>query len=333
MKHITKERTCADAMLELEQLRDGSMPPVNTPALSNPMYDRAYNRFLLEGNVTNTLREGADNEGGYLVPDTFERQIVQAMTEQNVMRRLGTVVQTERTMKFPVAKGFGPADWVPEEGVIPVTEGEFDEVRLEAHKVATTIRVSDELLEDCGFNLEDFLASQFASRIASAEEHAFLYGDGKAKPLGLLHQLDRDVTTEKPGQITVDDLIELIHSIPRPYRKGAVLLMNDTTLRELCKLVDGEGNPIWYENLKKGSPLAILSYRVVTSPAMPGMESGKTPILFGNFRHFLIGDRQHRRIKRLKEVYAQQGQVAYIMSQRVDAKLLDRNAIAALRMK
>ena len=90
--------------------------------------------------------------------------------------------------KYTFDRPFGPADWVPEEGVIPVTEGEFDEVKLEAHKVATTIRVSDELLEDCGFNLEDFLASQFASRIASAEEHAFLYGDGKAKPLGLLHR-------------------------------------------------------------------------------------------------------------------------------------------------
>ena len=333
MKHITNNLTWADAMLELEQLRDGSMPPVNTPTLANPVYARAYDRFLHEGNVTNTLREGADNEGGYLAPDTFERQIVQAMTEQNVMRRLGTIVQTERTMKFPVAKGFGPADWVPEEGIIPVTEGEFDEVRLEAHKVATTIRVSDELLEDCGFNLEDFLASQFASRIASAEEHAFLYGDGKAKPLGLIYQLDREVTTEKAGQITVDDLFNLIHAIPRPYRKGAVLLMNDTTFRQLCKLQDEDGQLIWYENLKKGFPLAILSYRVVTSPAMPDMESGKAPILFGNFRHFVIGDRQHRRIKRLNEVYAQQGQVAYIMSQRVDAKLLDRNAIAALCMK
>lgn len=333
MKHITNNLTWADAMLELEQLRDGSMPPVNTPALANPVYARAYDRFLHEGSVTNTLREGADNEGGYLAPDAFERQIVQAMTEQNVMRRLGTIVQTERTMKFPVAKGFGPADWVPEEGVIPVTEGEFDEVRLEAHKVATTIRVSDELLEDCGFNLEDFLASQFASRIASAEEHAFLYGDGKAKPLGLIYQLDREVTTEKAGQITVDDLFNLIHAIPRPYRKGAVLLMNDTTFRQLCKLQDEDGQLIWYENLKKGFPLAILSYRVVTSPAMPDMESGKAPILFGNFRHFVIGDRQHRRIKRLNEVYAQQGQVAYIMSQRVDAKLLDRNAIAALCMK
>ena len=57
------------------------------------------------------------------------------------------------------------------------------------------------------------------------------------------------------------------------------------------------------------------------------------PILFGNFKHFVIGDRKNRRIKRLNEVHAQQGQVAFIMSQRVDAKLLDKNAVAALKVK
>ena len=333
MKHITKERTCADAMLELEQLRDGSMPPENTPALANPVYARAHDRFLHEGNVTNTLREGADNEGGYLVPDTFECQIVQAMTEQNVMRRLCTVVQTERTMKFPVAKGFGPADWVPEEGVIPVTEGEFDEVRLEAHKVATTIRVSDELLEDCGFNLEDFLASQFASRIASAEEHAFLYGDGKAKPLGLLHQLDREVTTEKPGQITVDDLIELIHAIPRPYCKGGCAADERHDPPRTLQAGGRRRQPHLVREPQKRIPAGDPQLPCRHQPGHARHGGGKAPILFGNFRHFVIGDRQHRRIKRLNEVYAQQGQVAYIMSQRVDAKLLDRNAIAALKVK
>ena len=333
MKHTNEEITWEDALLQLEQVKDGRLPPKDTPTLANPLYARAYTKFLHHGIMTNTLREGSDSEGGYLVPDEFESRIVLAMKEKNVMRRLGTVIPTERTLKIPVAKGFGPADWVPEEGIIPVSEGEFDEVKIEAHKVATTIRVSDELLEDCGFDLEDFIISQFADRIARAEEAAFLYGDGKAKPLGLIHQLDREVTTEAAGKISTDDLLELIHAIPAQYRKGAVLLMNDNTLRQLCKLQDGNGQYIWYENLKKNHPLAILGHRVITSPAMPSIESGKVPILFGSFKHFVIGDRQHRRVKRLNEVHAQQGQVAFIMSQRVDAKLLDKNAVAALKMK
>ena len=333
MKHMNEEITWEDALLQLEQVKDGKLPPKDTPTLSNPLYARAYDKFLHHGTLTNTLREGSDSEGGYLVPDEFEHRILQAMKDKNVMRRLGTVIKTERTLKIPVAKGIGPADWVPEEGFIPVTEGEFDEVKVEAHKVATTIRVSDELLEDCGFDLEAFIISRFADRIASAEEQAFLYGDGKAKPLGLIHQIEHEVVTEETGKISTDDLLDLIHAIPRRYREKGVLLMHDNTLRQLCKLQDDEGQYIWYENLQKGHPLAILGHRVITSPAMPQIESDKVPILFGNFSFYTIGDRQHRRVKRLTEVYAQQGQVAYIMSQRVDAKLLDKDAIASLKVK
>ena len=175
------------------------------------------------------------------MPDEFEKRVVQAMAEKNVMRKLGTVIQTERTMTFPVAKSIGFADWIPEEGVIPVTTGEFDEVKIEAHKVATSIRVSDELLEDSAFDLEGFIIDQFAQRIGDAEEEAFLYGDGVAKPLGLIYQLDREVISEKAGKISTDDLLELKHAIPPMHRKDAVFLMHDTTLRELRKLRTGIG--------------------------------------------------------------------------------------------
>ena len=139
--------------------------------------------------------------------------------------------------------------------------------------------------------------------------------------------------TENVGKISTDDVLELKHAIPPRYRKDAVFLMHDSTLRELFKLRTGEGQYIWYENLKKNIPLCIFSHRVIISPSMPTIDSGKPPILFGDFKHFVIGDRKHRRIKRLTEVHAQHGQVAYLMSQRVDAKLLDRNAIAALKVK
>ena len=330
---MSKRMTVKDAQLRLDQLKNGKIPSKEVPTLANPIYAKAYEGFLKHGSACNTLREGSDGEGGYLVPDEFERRVVQALTEKNVLRKLGTVIQTERTMTFPVAKGIGPADWIPEEGVIPVTTGEFDEVKLDAHKVATSIRVSDELLEDSAFDLEGFIIDQFAERIGDAEEEAFLHGDGIAKPLGLIYQMDREVTTEKARTISTDDLLDLKHAVPPKYRKDAVFLMHDSTLRELRKLQTGNGQYVWYENLKKNLPLAIFGHRVFTSPSMPSIDSGKLPILFGNFKHFVIGDRKHRRIKRLTEVHAQQGQVAYIMSQRVDAKLLDRNAIAALKVK
>ena len=330
---MDKKMTVKDAELRLEQLKNGKIPPKEVPTLANPMYAKAYDGFMKHGTTCNTLREGSDGEGGYLVPDEFEHRIVQAMAEKNVMRKLGTVMQTERTMTFPIGKGIGFAEWVPEEGEFPIVAAEFDEVKLGAHKVATSIRVSDELLEDSVFNLEEFIIKEFAKRIGEAEEAAFIHGDGIAKPLGIIHQLEREVITEKAGKISTDDLLDLKHAIPTRYRKDAVFLMHDSTLRELFKLRTGEGQYIWYENPKKNIPLAIFSHRVITCPSMPTIDSGQMPILFGDFKHFVIGDRKHRRIKRLNEVHAQQGQVAYIMSQRVDAKLLDRNAVVALKVK
>ncbi len=132
-------------------------------------------------------------------------------------------------------------DHIPEEGVIPIVAAEFDEVKLGAHKVATSIRVSDELLEDSVFDLEEFIIKEFAQRIGEAEEAAFIHGDGLAKPLGIIHQLEREVITEKAGKISTDDLLELKHAIPSKYRKDAVFLMHDSTLRELFKLRTGEG--------------------------------------------------------------------------------------------
>ena len=330
---MDKKMTVKDAELRLDQLKNGKIPPKEVPTLANPMYAKAYDGFMKHGTTCNTLREGSDGEGGYLVPDEFEHRIVQAMAEKNVMRKLGTVMQTERTMTFPIGKGVGFAEWIPEEAEIPIVAAEFDEVKLGAHKVATSIRVSDELLEDSVFDLEESIIKEFAKRIGEAEEEAFIHGDGLAKPLGIIHQLDREVITEKAGKISTDDLLDLKHAIPTRYRKDAVFLMHDSTLRELFKLRTGEGQYIWYENPKKNIPLAIFSHRVITCPSMPTIESGQPPILFGDFKHFVIGDRKHRRIKRLNEVHAQQGQVAYIMSQRVDAKLLDRNAVAALKVK
>ena len=330
---MNKTMTVKDAELRLEQMKNGKIPPKEVPTLANPMYAKAYDGFMKHGTTCNTLREGSDGEGGYLVPDEFEHRIVQAMAEKNVMRKLGTIMQTERTMTFPIGKGIGFAEWVPEEGEFPIVAAEFDEVKLGAHKVATSIRVSDELLEDSVFDLEEFIIKEFAKRIGEAEEAAFIHGDGIAKPLGIIHQLEREVITEKAGKISTDDLLDLKHAIPSKYRKDAVFLMHDSTLRELFKLRTGEGQYIWYENPKKNIPLAIFSHRVITCPSMPTIESGKPPILFGDFKHFIIGDRKHRRIKRLTEVHAQQGQVAYIMSQRVDAKLLDRNAVVALKVK
>ena len=330
---MSKTMTVKDAQLRLDQLKNGKIPPKETPTLANPMYQKAYDGFLRFGSLCNTLREGKDGAGGYLVPDEFEKKIVNALAEKNILRKISTVKQTRRNLKIPCATGTGHACWVPEEGEIPETSGEFDEINLGAYKLATMTRVTDELLEDSGFDIEDFIAKEFALRLGQAEEEAFLDGDGIGKPLGLMRQLSRVAVSENAGYITMDDVIDLQHSIEPRYRENAVFLMSDNAVRELRKYRTVGIRNVWEGDMQNDAPVKLLGVPVITCRPMPKVESGSMPVLYGDFSHFMIGDRDHRSVKRLNELYARQGLVGYTVSERVDAVLLDKRAIAGLKVK
>ena len=325
--------TVQDVQLRLDQLKEGSLPVQDTPVLASGLYARAYDGYLHHGTICNTLREGTDSEGGYLVPDEFEHRIVKAMKEKNVLRSLATVIPTKRLLKIPVAVGEGQAYWVPEEGLIPSSDCRFDQLQLDAHKLGCMIRVSDELLEDSAFDIAGYIAGSFAERLSAAEEEAFLDGDGNGKPLGLMRQLERMVETQNAGEITVDDIVDLQYSIPEPYRKNAVFLMSDATVRELRKIRTAFDRNIWEDELTKETPTKLLGVPVIVCDALPAPESGSMPVLFGDFSRFVIGDREHRSIKRLNELYARNGQVGFQVCERVDAILMDKRVMAGLKVR
>ena len=322
-----------DAMIRLDLLKDRNMP-LDTPGkTASPVYNRAYADYLSAGTVCNALKEGSDAAGGYLVPDEFEHKLIQALEEQNVLRRISSVVTTTHDLKIPVALGIDNATWVPEGAMIPVTEGQFGSVAIGAYKLATAVLCSDELLEDAGFDVEAYIAEAFSHRLGTAEEEAMISGDGKAKPLGLLKQVETGTLTEDAGSINADDLLDLILSVPAGYRKKGVFLMNDATEGHLRKIKLYHGRSIWEDDMERDVPTTLLGYPVIICKSMPDVASGNTPILFGDFQHYLIGDRGHRSIKRLNERYADHGQVGFYISQRMDARLIDRNAIKSLKVR
>ena len=293
------------------------------------------NRVATPG-VMNALQVGTDSEGGYLVPDEYERTLVQGLEEENVLRSLCTVIQTSSgDRKIPLVASHGTASWVDEEATIPDSDDVFGQISIGAHKVATMIKVSDELLQDSVFNIESYIASEFARRIGAAEEEAFITGNGTGKPTGLLHATNGagiGVTTNG-NTPTADEIFDLIHSIKSVYRKKAVFLLNDSTLKALRKLKDGQGQYLWQPGLKEGQPDTLLNYRLVTSPFMPEIDSGNKVILFGDFKSYWIADRQGRSFQRLNELYAATGQVGFRATQRVDGRLVLAEAMKCLAVK
>lgn len=285
--------------------------------------------------VLNALQEGTDSEGGYLVPDEFERTLVEALEEENVFRTLAHVIHTSSgDRKIPVVASKGSASWVDEEGAYQEYDDAFSQVSIGAYKLGTMIKVSEELLADSVFDLEAYISKEFARRIGSREEESFFNGDGKGKPLGILAAAggaEVGMTAASATAITADEVIDLFYSLKAPYRKNAVWLLNDATVKQIRKLKDSTGQYLWQPSLVAGTPDTILGRPVKTSAFMPTAAAGAKTIAFGDFKYYWIADRQGRTFKKLSELFAATGQVGFMGTQRVDGKLILPEAIKVLQ--
>ena len=287
--------------------------------------------------VKNALQVGTDTEGGYLVPDEFERTLVEALEEENIFRTLANVITTASgDRKIPVVASKGTASWIDEEGAIPESDDSFGQVSIGAYKLGTMIKVSEELLNDSVFQLEPYISREFARRIGSKEEEAFFIGDGSGKPTGILAATggaQLGVTTAGSTAITLDEVLDLFYSLKAPYRNKSVFIMNDSTVKAIRKLKDGQGQYLWQPSIQAGTPDTILNRPLYTSSYVPAIAAGAKTIAFGDFSYYWVADRQGRVFKRLNELYAVTGQVGFVATQRVDGKLILPEAIKVLQQK
>ena len=230
----------------------------------------------------------------------------------------------------------GSAAWVDEEGAIPEGDDAFAQVSIGAYKLGTMIKVSDELLNDSVFNLEAYISKEFARRIGAKEEEAFFVGDGVGKPTGVLSATggaEIGVTTAAAAAFTADEIFDLFYSLKAPYRRKAVFIMNDASVKALRKLKDTNGQYLWQPSLTAGTPDTLLNRPVYTSAYMPAIEAQAKSVLFGDLSYYWVADRQGRSFKRLGELYAPTGQVGFLGTQRVDGKLVLPEAVKVLQQK
>ena len=320
--------------------------PTSQPLTTNPATDKQniitnysqdfWNLMRGQAPVTNALKEGTDPDGGYLVPDEFEKQLIQKLHEANILRSISNVIQTNSgEHKIPVVATEGTASWMEEEAAYTESNTQFSQVSLGAHKLGTLIKVSEELLNDSAFDLMGYLSEEFGRRLGDAEEKAFLTGTGSGQPTGMLNDTTGATlgsTAKSSTDINFDDLIDLFYSLRAPYRKNAVFIMNDDTVKAVRKLKDKNDQYIWQPSVQAGQPDRILNCPVLTSQYMPTLAASNKPVLFGDFNYYWIADRQGRTFKRLNELYAVTGQVGFLGSQRVDAKVILPEAIKYLSM-
>lgn len=346
-KNIDRFQRAEDAAKQLAQ-------PTTKTIVTAPMNDapqtkagrdsKEYSKAVLDfirskgKKVSNIMQEQVNADGGYLVPAEWDSRLIQGLEEENVMRQLGTTISTNGEHRINIVASLPTAYWTAEAGTIQDSDAKIDQVQLDAHKLAILTKVTNELLADNAYNLEANLLDMFARRIANAEEDAFINGTGTGQPTGLFTtMLDPAnaayVQATAGASIAADDIVDIVYKLARPYRRNAAFLMNDATLGLIRKFKDGNNAYMWQPTYTAGEPDRLVGYPIYTSayaPTIPATASADPILAFGDFSYYNIGDRGTRTLQVLNELYAGNGMVGFLMTERVDGLLLLPEAIRVL---
>ncbi len=342
------EGFASDSQRENPAVADSDETPEisRDPAEVREIERRAFEKVLrnkgdlskLDRDERAALQVGTDSEGGYTVPDAFERQIIESMREFGVIGELATHITTADNgqLSIPTVATNSTAAWTAEEGAYTQAEGTFGQVTLNAYKVGVISQISDELIVDSAFDLLSWLAKDHGEALGLKTGEAYAVGASNAtdKPRGLLNKASVGVTTAVNTGFTADELIDLQHSLTSPYRPNASWLMNDATVKVVRKFQDQQDQYIWQPVLQAGSPDVLLGAPVYTDTHIDTVAATKVVAAYGDVeKAYVIRDVEGVTVKILSELYAANGQVGFRTSLRTDGDLRDASAVKTLKIK
>lgn len=131
--------------------------------------------------------EGVNSQGGFLVPDEFENELVTLREQYGVFRRNAKVYpMSSDTLRIAKRSSGLTAYFVGEANAITESTQVFDSNTLVAKKLAAITTVSNELLEDAVINIADDIAGEIAYAFAQKEDDCGFNGDGTSTYGGIV---------------------------------------------------------------------------------------------------------------------------------------------------
>lgn len=270
----------------------------------------------------------SDPAGGYLVPDTFQTELDQAELAYSGMLEVARTINTGAggDIHWPTSNDTSNKGRILGENTQVTTTGvSFGSVKLGAYTFSSDlVLVSNELLQDSAINLDTLLAALLGERIGRKANEVFTTGSGASVPYGVVPMSTLGVTAASATALTMDEVFfDLPHSLGRAYRSRARFMMNDSTLKAVQKMKDGDGRPLWQVDLQRGAADMIGGYAYTVNDDMADIATTAKSMLFGDFSKYLIRRVAGSRVLRLNERYADYGQVAFLAFQRMDGVLID----------
>lgn len=312
----------------------------------------AFMNYLRTGRESDleskAMLTGSSPDGGYAVPKQIDSEVTKALVELSPMRQVARVVQVD-SGDFTMLHSTGGTgySWVGETDSRPQTNTpKLMEINPPVGEIYSMPGVTQRLLDDACFDLEQWLIDEVTEAIGAGEGDAFMNGTGISKPRGLLTYntdsaadatRDNDKLQYVPSGASgafaasnpADKLVTLVHSLKPRYRMGAAWMLNTNTLEQVRSMKDGQGNYIWRSGVESGQPNSLLGYPVYEDENMPDISANSLSIAFGNFqRGYVVVDRS---TTLLRDPYTAKPNVLFYTVRRVGGTVRDFRAIKLMK--
>lgn len=248
----------------------GADKSINRPGL-NKSYKEIFNQENLEGSQFSdfddllkalksnidprlkSLQTGEGAEGGFLLPEQFQAELIDGAIENEIVRPRARVYGLAKgkgnSLKIPAyadddhnASGiFGvEAVWTAEEALKTETDPKFRAMEMKVNKLVCFTKSSDEILEDSGIPLSDTIGRAFIESIGFYSDYAYLNGTGGGQPLGVLNSNALITVDGETGQdattIVYENIVNMFSKLMPASFKNAIWVASISTIPQLLKL-------------------------------------------------------------------------------------------------
>lgn len=281
------------------------------------------------------MTEGTPGQGGYLVRPQIERQIVESIEQDNILRGLCSKLNVNtNSIQLDQLTLSTVAGWVAELAQKPETTAmTLATVTASVFTAAGLATISNQLLADSDPAVDQLVTTDLAKRLTALEETAFINGSGTGQPLGILNTpgIGATALTLTTAAALVDSILDAIAAVESAHGAPSAILMHPRTWTFIIKAKDTNG--AWLlggpQDVRapvtdartgfRGPSKSLWGYPVLTSNRIPTTLGGGTEsrVIVGDFREALILDRQGVTVDESAHVYFTTNQTVFRAEKRV----------------
>ena len=314
----------------------------------------AFRQYMRSGEGTGlkaleekALSSGSGPDGGYLVPQPAEREILRRLAQISPIRAIASVREISGPSLRKAVSFSGPAaGWVAETDARPQTANQqiadmvFPAMELYAMPAATQA-----LLDDAVVDIEQWVADEVQTVFAEQEGAAFVNGNGVNKPTGFLAYTKSTNAAWSWGKTAYtptgvagafaasnpsDTLVDFIYALKAGYRQNANFVMNRKTQSQIRKFKSSTGEYLWQPPVSLGAQSTLMNFPVTEAEDMPDIATDSYSVAFGDFnRGYMVVDRVGIRI--LRDPYSAKPYVLFYTTKRVGGGIQDFDAIKLMK--